>query len=564
MAQLPDALAVDDAEMKLNDNAAMYFVADGFDPKVKGINGRRVAGDSFIRGFFRHAKVDELVCLAAGAGDRELFDRIATGVRPDMKRRHIHRQATEALSSVGTLFYPSPNFANETWLRNAHGPAAWSICGVTHTISTSGVMQGFLDLRMADQREWDAVICTSRAVQSAVLRQFDMIDDHIHSRFRANAPLRPQIPIIPLGVHTDDFRPDAAAGQAMRDRIGAAKGDVVFTTIARLDPAEKFDPLPLFIALEQAASRVASGQKLHLALCGIYSNPGAKAVFEAGAQKLMPGVSHHLLDGADAAMRAGVLSGADVYIFPIDNVQETFGLGPIEAMAAGLPLIVSDWDGLRDTVSDDVGIRIPTRTLGAEQSVTEARRMLNRIDNHAQYCGLLSGMTQIDVAAMVDAVVALAGNPDLRQRMGQAGMARAQALYDWAQIIPQMQMLWSELARRRAATSPVPLTFNPVAPPAFHIFDAYPTQQGGMGRLRYVASPGGADAGQVYDIRRLSTILRFTTMREDVVDAQARIVAAGENGIDLKELSSAMGKQHRVMERVLIWLMKYDLIRAKT
>ena len=44
-----------------------------------------------------------------------------------------------------------------------------------------------------------------------------------------------------------------------------------------------------------------------------------------------------------------------------DNMQETFGLTPIEAMAAGLPSVVSDWDGYRDTVQHrEHGFRIPT------------------------------------------------------------------------------------------------------------------------------------------------------------------------------------------------------------
>ena len=38
-----------------------------------------------------------------------------------------------------------------------------------------------------------------------------------------------------------------------------------------------------------------------------------------------------------------------------DNIQETFGLTPVEAMAAGLPCVMSDWDGYRDTVRDGVG-----------------------------------------------------------------------------------------------------------------------------------------------------------------------------------------------------------------
>ena len=54
-------------------------------------------------------------------------------------------------------------------------------------------------------------------------------------------------------------------------------------------------------------------------------------------------------------------------------MQESFGLAPIEAMAAGLPVIASDWDGLRDTVSPDVGIRVPTLSTRSAQTAEQAR-----------------------------------------------------------------------------------------------------------------------------------------------------------------------------------------------
>ena len=56
---------------------------------------------------------------------------------------------------------------------------------------------------------------------------------------------------------------------------------------------------------------------------------------------------------------------ADLFLSLVDNPQETFGLAPVEAMAAGLPVVVSDWDGYRATVSDGVeGFRVPTLAPG--------------------------------------------------------------------------------------------------------------------------------------------------------------------------------------------------------
>jgi glycosyltransferase involved in cell wall biosynthesis len=48
-----------------------------------------------------------------------------------------------------------------------------------------------------------------------------------------------------------------------------------------------------------------------------------------------------------------------------DNTQETLGIALIEAMAAGLPIVVSDWDRYKDTGRDGVnGFHIPALTTG--------------------------------------------------------------------------------------------------------------------------------------------------------------------------------------------------------
>ena len=51
-------------------------------------------------------------------------------------------------------------------------------------------------------------------------------------------------------------------------------------------------------------------------------------------------------------------------------MQETFGLTPIEAMACGVPQVVADWDGYRETVVEgETGFRVPTYVADLEGEV---------------------------------------------------------------------------------------------------------------------------------------------------------------------------------------------------
>jgi glycosyltransferase involved in cell wall biosynthesis len=327
-------------------NAAIWFAPDGFDPQ-KGVNGRRMAGDSFLRGWFRHASVEEWVALAHGPNDAQLFRTLAQTHRPGERIRVERLENARAIAPVGTMYISGPNFATEAWRRSLWGHTAYSICGITHTISTKAVMEGAWHLRASPQAEWDAVICTSRAVKAAVSLQMDLIDDFLQNRFGGKLPPRPQFPVIPLGVDCDEFQPDPIAGAALRAELGIAEADSVALVVARLSPHEKFDPLPVYLALQRA--QAGTGRRLHLILYGNVPDSYSQRVFFDPAGEVMPDVTLHHLPHEGAARRLAALSAAEMFLFPIDNLQESFGIAPVEAMAAGLPVVASDWDGIRDT-----------------------------------------------------------------------------------------------------------------------------------------------------------------------------------------------------------------------
>ena len=553
------------APNKRPQNAAIWYAQDGFDPAAKGINGRRVAGESFLRGYLRHADVDEFVILSKKPEEAEPVRALAAELRPGVPVRAAGLIRPTSITPVETVFYPSPNYAAEAWRRAPYGTGAYALSGITHTTSTQAVMEGWLNLRVAPVQEWDSVICTSQAVQASVRFQLDLIDDHLKRQLEARLKPRPMLPVIPLGIHCDDFTPDPAAGRALRDRLGAAEGDVVFTTIARLTPHEKFDPLPIYLAMQAAQRKLGAGQKLHIAFCGIFREEYSRKVFVEGARRLMPDVGFALLDGASPEDRRQALSGADVFMFLIDNIQETFGLAPIEGMAAGLPLLVSDWDGMRDTVTPDVGFRITSRTLPGPHMAQEALRYQGGIDSYVQYCSLASALTEIDMGELTARILDLAQNPGLRRRMGAAGQARARSVYDWAQIVPQMQALWGEQAARRkkAASYRYPADALAIAPSPTALFGSYPTTQGGFAGQRLVARDltGRIGPAEMMDLRDYAGVKRVFAPKAQVLAVFQAVEGAGAQGTDLAALAKGLNAAPLVVERILIWLLKYDFIR---
>lgn len=552
-------------------NAAIWFAADGYDP-ARGINGRRVAGESFLRGFFAHADVDEFVSLAHSSVEHAAFAAMARAAGVTRPIRAVRLDAPSGLAPVEVVSYPAPLSATECWRRASHGGAAWALTGITHTTSTAAVMQSIFDLRSAPQMPWDAIICTSTAVQASIRRLMELGEEHLVQRFPGCVlPSRPLLPVIPLGVHCDDHRPDPKVGQALRRRLGLGPDDVAAVCIARLTPDEKFDPLPLFLAMELAAAdlRAASGGRLHLILCGQFREPVWQDVFAQAAAALMPSCGYHVLDGGNAADRTATLSAGDMFVFPVDNVQETFGLAPVEAMAAGLPVVASDWDGIRDSVTPDVGFLVPTEMPRPGVADYVSQRHLGGTDSYLQYLGQLSAMTRLDVAALARALATLATDRDLRARMGAAGRARARSRFDWSVVLPRIQALWGEqaamLAHARRKGGPLVAPRNPARTPVFpapyEMFAAYPsTLPAPDRRLAAVPLQSRPGPARTFDLRNYA-------LRRRLIDDPARIetilaayCAGDDRGLTEAEVAAATGLSPASIARATLWLLKYHFL----
>jgi glycosyltransferase involved in cell wall biosynthesis len=240
--------------------------------------------------------------------------------------------------------------------------------------------------------------------------------------------------------------------------------------LGRLSRHGKAHPLPMMAALGRAAQ--IQPYPLHLILAGWWLHPPEEAIWREQASALCPEVRLHILDGREAAVQREIWSAADIFTHLVDNVQETFGQAPVEAMAAGLPVVVTDWDGFRDTVRHGVdGMLVRTTMAPPGEGRDASLRFATSNIYYGTWLSLTARLTAVDISAAAEAFRALAGDPMLRRRMGKAGQARARETFDWAAIIPQYQSLWRE---QRAIRLAAPATRDPGAMVEF----------GGWGRRR--------------------------------------------------------------------------------
>jgi len=556
--------------MNTKTNAAFYYIAEGYDTKGKALMGRQSAGEGFFKGYAKHAGVDTFYCYGPEVQQFGHFQQSLTqGAGSEKNSVFIPFAEFSRLQEVGCLFLPGPNLSDDAWVRRSFDSRAYSLCGVTHTTATQRIMDSFGALLVDPVQSWDAVVCTSTVVKKTLERVVDEYASYLEERMGVRPQLPVQLPVIPLGVDCDRF--DVADKDSRRtlwrEKLGIGVEDIAVLYMGRLNFNAKAHPLPMFLALEEAARR--TGKKVWLLLTGWFDPPVGEALWREDAKKFCPSVQTVFLDGRQEDVRWNIWHAADIFTSLSDNIQETFGLTPIEAMAAGLPVVVSDWDGYRDTVRHGIdGFRIPVWMPEPGSGEELAVRFANKVDLYGKYCGTVSQMTNVGIGECIMTYCRLIQDQELRSKMGEAGRQRARAQYDWSIIVNTYQELWQELATRRSRDSEnAPRSKGKVAMPLrqdpFTLFQEYPshlvtgeclvTLQGGRIRgwwEKIVSSPMN---------RFLLTENRLLLTKEEQTKLLAHLLA--RQTATVTELTALFPPQRQsVVQHTLAWMAKTGMV----
>lgn len=548
--------------------AAIHYTQDAFSIDRADIKGRHSAGAGFLAGMARHLPGDPLYCYTPNeAMARHCANAVAATRQRPVKWIPFGQETK--LAEPGCLYISAPGLDGLAWRRRGVGQRLYSLCGVTHTICSTWAFECFASYLTAPLQPWDALVCTSRPARTAVVELLERQADYLGQRLGAPplaAPL--QLPVIPLGVDCDRYAGGGAAEArraAFRQRLGIGDGEVALLFFGRLAFHAKAHPLPLLMAAERVAQR--TPRRLHALFTGRFPNPQIAEEYRVMARDFAPSVTVHFVDGNDDELSLASWFGADIFVSPSDNIQETFGLTPIEAQAAGLPAVVSDWDGYKDTVlHGETGLRIPTRIPAAGAGQLLMDQYAAGALSYDRYIGYASLCTAMDIGACADALQRLAEDDQLRARMGEAARRHARRTYDWSVVIGQYRALWAELAdiRARAAELAPPLPGQPAAPiydDPFRVFAGFATEALEDGTVLGVdadctdvatmAAQGSANfgAGALLPpgiMADLATRLRQGPRRIADLEAEAGFAAADPR-----------------LRRSLLWMLKFDMIRLR-
>lgn len=462
--------------------AAIIYV-DGFQPSQDEPVGIDVATEGFLDAYIRYRQADILSALTPNeSAAMALRRRLATAGKAEGQCRLIDLDDAEAIEAVGCIFRYDPAIADLSWIRRHHGQRRYSLCGMTHSSSTPRVMDLTASLLTAPTQSWDALVCASHSIRSAILSLIDGWSDYLGTRFGTNTPRCPmQFPVIPLGVNKDHFTAITSEEERNRQRkeLGLEANEAVVLFVGRLNYYAKANPFALLHGIERIAEDHAD--PVHVIFYGYFADEDDEDAFKAAASTICGKATVTFVIEGDPRFPNGLWAGADIFCSLADNVQESFGLTPVEAMASGLPVIVSDWNGYRDTVREEIdGYRIPTLTPPAGAGNDIALRQFQGQDGYGEYLAAAAQATAVDLDALVTALGALIKNRELRRTMGDSGRRHVAEHYDWPHVIRAYEDLWDELTdRRRLGAELAPPSqnapLNPLRPDPFDMFDDFST-----------------------------------------------------------------------------------------
>jgi glycosyltransferase involved in cell wall biosynthesis len=544
-----------------------------------GLVGRQVAGREFLDAYLCHGNFDDLLAVVWNQASTDSLMRLCrehsrgasstlrvVGVDQFLARdAHAAGRVCEPRGSSAAapiLYTPCPPDPSFAWMRRDRGPAAFALSGVTHTLCTLGAVRVLCELLTAPFEAYDALICTSTAVVRMVRAVTDAYAGYLGDRFGCTVPLRPHVAQIPLGVNPERFRPPTPEERARRRaELNIRPEAVAVLFVGRFTPHAKAHPFPMLQGLAQAART--TGQPVHLLLSGWAADDDQMRLYLDGVRAFAPGIPVSVVNGLDPDLRFGVWHAADVFTSLADSIQETFGLVMVEAMACGLPVVATDWDGYRDLVVDgETGLLVPTCMLrGATEDAT-LRLMLGVVDYDAFLAECNQGVA-VDVNAAAFGYGRLVADPELRRRLGEAGRRRVLEQFTWHRVVKAYEQLWGEQDAERQARLAAAVSSSPGLPwyPAPEIsFAGYPTLWLADDD-RVVTVPGAVNELPRLLALSLCTYAGGRVQDEATLHAVLEEAASPRRLGDLVGLLRAGGITLGSARATLAWMLKYGVLR---
>lgn len=323
------------------------------------------------------------------------------------------------------------------------------LCGLIHSINSDRIVFAILHQCFAGLCEADLLLCSSRAGMKTI----EIYIEEIGRLLPTTIQYRARRVLVPLGVMIPTPEPEHRIN--LRQRLNIASEETIALFFGRLSQMSKGDLGPLLVALSILSRKEI---RVHLVIAGDDTQMHEATRLTALANELGCSKNLTIWSQPSANDKHMLYSGADIFLSPSDNIQETFGLTVAEALAYGLPAVVSDWDGYRDIVIDgETGFLVPSLFPSNMETLHLRDFTISMVEEDA-----LAQSTTIDITALSDKIQTLVQNPLLRKQMGRSARTYAEEHYSWPVIVRRYEELWEESMQMARAAQRNEIVTSPI------------------------------------------------------------------------------------------------------
>jgi len=408
--------------------------------EASGING----GDTFYtnatKAVLKHSTYDVIYFLQQSVESSFSLQTSAEFIANRNRVQIIRPRELRLLQqeSALILFSPTESAARLLPLRRFLKLDASPVIGFLHAATPSWYFPRLLNLIVGGVQPHDAIVCPSAASRRVVHKQYDALLHAIGAPQRALEEAV-TMPLIPIGIDSLAF--GAFDRQVARSFYGYGSEDVVMLYMGRFNMFGKSDLAPLISTVSLIRSR--TNKQVKLLLAGADHGDRLRSQIRAYCDTLLPEGTFKVVCNPTDEEKKIVYAAADIFVSLADGIAESFGISVVEAMAAGLPVVCTDWDGYREIITEGVtGYRIGTSWIDLDwlPESLEAFGMSS--------VSTLAATTVVDIDQLAHRLLLLTEDAALRRAMGARAREKARMQLDWSVVVERYEEVFSECLGR--------------------------------------------------------------------------------------------------------------------